>query len=286
MTRWLVTGANGQLGRDLVAALAGQDVTGLTRRDLDLTDETAVRRTVGRWAADGADNVIVNAAAYTAVDAAEDDEELATLVNGHAPGWISAAAAGRARLIQISTDYVFDGTSGTPYRPGDTPAPATAYGRSKLVGERAVLDGPAEALVIRTAWVFSTHGNNFLDTMLRLEAERDTVDVVDDQHGSPTWSRHLATGLVELGESTVPQGIYHCTGRGRTTWYGLARAVFEAAGADPERVRATTSAAMARPAPRPAYSVLSTDSWTAAGLTALPPWRSAVQEAVATIRHH
>lgn len=284
MTRWLVTGANGQLGRDLVTTLAGQDVTGLSRADLDLTAESAVRARIGDWVQAGHDNVIVNAAAYTAVDAAETDEEVATVVNGHAPGWISAAAAGRARLIQVSTDYVFDGTSSTPYRPTDPTSPATAYGRSKLAGERAVLDGPTQAQVVRTAWVFSTHGGNFVDTMLRLEAESNTVQVVVDQHGSPTWSAHLAAGLVELGRSAAAPGLYHCTGGGQTTWHGLARAVFEAAGADPDRVHIATSAEMARPAPRPAYSVLSNVAWVGAGLTALPDWRAAVRDVVRRIR--
>ncbi|MBA3252602.1 MAG: dTDP-4-dehydrorhamnose reductase [Geodermatophilaceae bacterium] len=284
MMRWLVTGAGGQLGRDLLSALAGEDVTGLTRRELDLTDEAAVRARITHWVQAGEDGVIVNAAAYTAVDAAETDEGLATVVNGHAPGWISAAAAGRARLMQLSTDYVFDGTSRTPYRPEDPPSPATAYGRSKLLGESAVLAGPTPARIVRTAWVFSTHGGNFVDTMLRLETERETVQVVDDQHGSPTWSAHLARGLVELGHSAAPEGIYHCTGGGVTTWHGLARAVFEVAGADPDRVQTATSAEMSRAAPRPAYSVLSNTDWVAAGLTALPDWRAAVRDVVRRIR--
>lgn len=285
MTRWLVTGAGGQLGRDLLTALEGQDVTGLTRDDLDLTDQTAVRRAVAQWVEAGEDDsVIVNAAAYTAVDAAESDEELATVVNGHAPGWISAATAGRAKLIQVSTDYVFDGSSTTPYCPDDPTAPATAYGRSKLAGERAVLDGPTTAWVVRTAWLFSRYGGNFVDTMLRLQADRNTVDVVADQRGSPTWAAHLAAGLVELGESSVPPGVQHCTGAGQTTWYGLAREVFAAAGADPDRVRATTTDRFPRPAPRPVYSVLSTESWIAAGLAALPAWEQAVRAAVAAIR--
>lgn len=284
MTRWLVTGAGGQLGRDLLIALAGQDVTGLTRGDLDLTDEAAVRALVARWVTGGTGNVILNAAAYTGVDAAESDESTATVVNAHAPGWISAAAGDRARLVQVSTDYVFDGTGTTPYRPDDPTGPTTVYGRTKLAGERAVLAGPAPAWVVRTSWVYSTHGGNFVDTMLRLEATRDTVDVVDDQRGSPTWSAQLAVGLAELGESAVPPGVYHCTGQGDTTWFGLAREVFAAAGADPHRVRPTTTANFPRPAPRPGYSVLSNDHWTAAGLTPMPPWPEAVRATVTAIR--
>lgn len=283
--RWLVTGAHGQLGRDLLAALAGQDVTGLTRRDLDLTDEAAVDRTVRAWADRGRDNVVVNAAAYTAVDAAESDEELAGIVNGAAPGWISRAAAGRARLLQVSTDYVFPGDADTPYPPGGPTGPRSVYGRTKLAGERAVLDGPTPAWVVRTAWVYSTHGGNFVDTMLRLERERETVDVVDDQRGTPTWAAQLAAGLVELAGSAAPAGTYHCTNQGETTWFGLARAVFAAAGADPARVHPTTSERFPRPAPRPAYSVLSTTEWEAAGLTPLPAWADGVGSAVTALRH-
>jgi len=280
--RWLVTGANGQLGRDLVRQLPGNDVTALTRRDLDLTDESAVREVVGSWAAAGSDAaVIVNAAAYTAVDAAETDEAAALTVNGRAPGWIAEEAAGRARLIHVSTDYVFAGDATAPYEPGDPVGPRTAYGRTKLAGESAVLAADPDAYVVRTAWVFAAHGGNFLRTMLRLERERDTVQVVDDQLGSPTWTRHLAGGLVELAGSGAPAGLYHCVGEGVTTWHGLAAAVFADVGADPSRVLPVSTARFPRPAPRPAYSVLSTRAWAGAGLTPLPSWRVGVRGAVA-----
>ncbi|MDQ3463634.1 MAG: dTDP-4-dehydrorhamnose reductase [Actinomycetota bacterium] len=281
MTRWLVTGAHGQLGRDLVRQLAGHDVLALTRTELDLREEGAVRAAVGNWLAAGSgDAVIVNTAAYTAVDAAETDEAAALIVNGRAPGWIAEAAGGRARLIHISTDYVFAGDATTPYEPGDPTGPRTAYGRTKLAGERAVLAADPDAYVIRTAWVFAGHGTNFVRTMLRLERETDTVRVVDDQLGSPTWTRHLADALVELAGSGARAGVYHCVGAGSTSWRGLAAVVFQAVGADPDRVLPVSTTEFPRPAPRPAYSVLSTRAWQTAGLTALPPWRDGVLGAV------
>jgi dTDP-4-dehydrorhamnose reductase len=277
---WLVTGATGQLGTDLQALLTGQDVTALGRAQLDLTDEAQVRDVVRRWRdaalARDARPVLLNAAAYTAVDAAETDEATAQLVNGDAPGWLAQELAGRGRLVHVSTDYVFDGTATEPYGVDDEPAPRTAYGRTKLAGERAVAAAGGDAVVARTAWVYAAHGSNFVRTMLRLEGERDQVQVVDDQTGSPTWSADLARGLVEAALSPA-RGVLHATNSGATTWHGLARLVFELAGADPARVLPTTTGAFPRPAHRPAYSVLDPASWTAAGLPALPPWQESVR---------
>jgi dTDP-4-dehydrorhamnose reductase len=277
---WLVTGATGQLGTDLQALLTGQDVTALGRAQLDLTDEAQVRDVVRRWRdaalARDARPVLLNAAAYTAVDAAETDEATAQLVNGDAPGWLAQELAGRGRLVHVSTDYVFDGTATEPYGVDDEPAPRTAYGRTKLAGERAVAAAGGDAVVVRTAWVYAAHGSNFVRTMLRLEGERDQVQVVDDQTGSPTWSADLARGLVEAALSPA-RGVLHATNSGATTWHGLARLVFQLAGADPARVLPTTTGAFPRPAHRPAYSVLDPASWTAAGLPALPPWQESVR---------
>ncbi|MFQ1001624.1 dTDP-4-dehydrorhamnose reductase [Modestobacter sp. SSW1-42] len=276
---WLVTGATGQLGTDLQALLAGADVTALGRRELDLTDEAQVRGVVGRWRDDalarGARPVVLNAAAYTAVDAAEADEETAHRVNGLAPGWLAEELAGRGRLVHVSTDYVFAGDATRPYRPDDEPAPRTAYGRTKLAGERAVAAVDDDAVVVRTAWVYAAHGKNFVRTMLRLEAERDTVSVVEDQTGSPTWSADLAGGLVEVAQSPV-RGVLHATNAGSTTWYGLAVAVFAGVGADLDRVLPVPTSAYPTPAPRPAYSVLDGEAWTAAGLTHLGYWEPAL----------
>ncbi|MDX6202695.1 MAG: dTDP-4-dehydrorhamnose reductase [Frankiales bacterium] len=281
MTRWLVTGAGGQLGSDLVAVLtaAGDEVVGLTRADLDISDERSVRAAVDRvWP-----DVVINAAAYTAVDAAETDEDEAYRVNATGPGVLATATSGRARLLHVSTDYVFDGQGSAPYAEGDPTEPRSAYGRTKLAGERAALGVHPDAYVVRTAWVYGAGGGNFVKTMAALEAKHDTISVVDDQRGSPTWSRDLAYGLVTLGRSAAAPGVYHCTNGGEATWYDLARAVFEELGADPGRVQPTTTDAFPRPAPRPAYSVLGTQRWRAAGLTPLRDWRVALGAAFAEV---
>lgn len=281
MTRpWLVTGASGMLARDLLTRLAAADVPAvpLDRKALDLTDRAAV------YAAITGHNpaVVVNCAAYTAVDDAETHEAAALAVNGTGPAHLAAACARTgARLLHVSTNYVFVGDATVPYGENDPTGPRTAYGRTKLVGERAVLSTlPGTGYVVRTAWLYGTGGSNFVRTMIELEAVRDTVDVVDDQHGQPTWTVDLAGHLVALGRSAIaPAGIYHGTSGGRTTWYGLAREVFALLGADPARVRPVTSRAFARPAPRPAYSVLGHDNWKPAGIESIREWRDALREA-------
>ncbi len=279
MTRWLVTGAAGQLGHDVVSALedvTDASVTALSRSDLDITDGGAADRAVA------AHDVVVNAAAWTDVDGAETAEDEAYAVNTTGPANLAAASARHgARLLHVSTDYVFAGNGSAPYAEDAAPAPRSAYGRTKLAGEQAVLAAAAESYVVRTAWVYGEHGRNFVATMLRLADGDGLVDVVADQRGSPTWSADLARALVELGSApTAAPGVYHCTNAGHTTWWGLARAVFAAAGADPERVRPTTAAALARPAVRPAYGVLAADRWAAAGLTPMRPWEDALAEAL------
>ena len=283
---WLVTGARGQLGGDLLAVLAGRPgecVTALGRAELDLTDERQVRDVVRRWldGVGGARPVVLNAAAYTAVDAAETDEETALLVNGRAPGWLAEELAERGRLVHVSTDYVFDGDATEPY-PVDAPvAPRSAYGRTKAAGERAVAAAGDDATVVRTAWVYGAHGGNFVRTMAGRALAGAPVSVVDDQVGSPTWAADLATGLVALGArpGAVPP-VLHRTNAGAVSWYGLARAVYEEVGADPDLVTPTTTEAFPRPAPRPAWSVLDGSAWLAAGLPAPRPWRTALHLAL------
>lgn len=284
---WLVTGARGQVGSELLRILAGRqdDVTGWGRAELDLTDEDQVRTAVRGWLAqvraDRNAAVVVNAAAYTDVDGAESDEETAALVNGAAPGWIAEELAGGGRLLHLSTDYVFDGSGTSPYPVDAAVAPRSAYGRTKAAGERAVAAAGGDATTVRTAWVYDRTGRNFVTTMQRLSAERPTVSVVDDQIGAPTWAVDLAAGLVALGSraDAVPP-VLHYTNSGSASWYEVARAVFEEIGADPGRVQPTTSAEMARPAPRPAYSVLDLSAWTTAGLPEPRPWRAALHEAL------
>jgi dTDP-4-dehydrorhamnose reductase len=281
MTYWLVTGAAGMLGRDLVEVLTigGAQVTAATRADLDITDQAAVDAAVAGH------DVVVNAAAWTDVDGAERDEAAATAVNGSGARNVAAACAvSGAVLLQVSTDYVFAGDADTPYAEDAPTAPINAYGRSKLVGEQAVLQLlPAAGYVVRSAWLYGAHGPNFVATMLRLAGERESLDVVDDQHGQPTWSRALAEQLLRLGEaaraSEAPPGIYHGTASGVTTWYGLATAIFDGAGLDPDRIRRTTSDRFVRPARRPAYSVLGHDRWKAAGLVPLANWRDMLRSA-------
>jgi len=283
---WLVTGAAGQLGRDLrevLAARDGDELIALTRAELDLTDEDAVREAVRRWLAGARHRpVLINAAAYTAVDAAEDDESTAAVVNGAAPGWLAEETAGAGRLVHISTDYVFDGTATEPY-PVDAPTvPRSAYGRTKAAGERAVAAAGGDAAVVRTAWVYGRHGGNFVATMARLEGEHETVSVVDDQVGSPTWSADLAAALVQLAARVEPvPPMLHYTNSGRVSWCGFARAVFEELGADPARVLPIGTDQFPRPAPRPAFSALDGSAWIAAGLPAPRPWREALHEAMA-----
>ncbi|MFD0003125.1 dTDP-4-dehydrorhamnose reductase [Streptomyces sp. NPDC127178] len=284
--RWLVTGAGGMLGHDLVEELRSRDeqVTGLGHLALDITAPDAVDRALAAHHPD----VVVNCAAYTAVDDAEQDEESALRVNGDGPRILArACVAYEARLIQVSTDYVFAGDARTPYAEDAAPDPRTAYGRTKLAGERAVLhELPDASAVVRIAWLYGVHGRNFVRTMTELEARRDTVDVVDDQRGQPTWSADVAATIADLGPRVGRDmtGVLHATNSGEATWYDLAREVFRLLGADPDRVRPVTSEAFARPAPRPAYSVLAHGRRQRLGLARARDWRTALHEALPRIR--
>ena len=223
MSEWLVAGAGGMLGRDLVTVLRkrGADVTSLARGELDVT---AVRGALRRHRP----AVVVNCAAWTAVDDAEAHEDDALLVNGRGAENIAAAcAASGAVLVQVSTDYVFGGDGRRPYTEDDRPGPRTAYGRTKLAGEQAVLGLlPGAGQVVRTAWLYGAHGPNFVTAMIRLASERPTVDVVADQRGQPTWTVDVADQIIALARSGAGAGVYHATSSGETTWFGLAREVF------------------------------------------------------------
>ena len=273
---WLVIGSRGQLGTDLMDLL-GDKAVGLDVPDIDITDLDSVAQAIYEVGPE----LVVNCAAYTAVDAAESDETTAQAVNGTGAANVAEAAA-QTRLIHVSTDYVFDGTATTPYAENAAPSPRSAYGRTKLFGEQAVLRHP-EAYVVRTAWLYGAAGNNFVKTMLGLEKTRDTLSVVDDQVGQPTWSRDLAAQLILLGSSSAAPGIYHGTNSGQTSWYGFTRRIFELAGADPDRVLPTTTDEFPRPAPRPAYSVLGHDRWAQQGLPEMRPWDEALAQALPVI---
>ncbi len=281
----LVPGGSGQLGQDL-AALAPQ-VAAPSSSELNVRDTgqvvAAVTELADRARATGTSPVVINAAAYTAVDAAETDEERAFAVNADGPRVLAAACSSRGvPLIHVSTDYVFAGDATTPYEPGDLLGPLNAYGRTKAAGEDALLGSGARSWIVRTSWVYGKTGSNFVKTMARLEKEREELSVVDDQTGSPTWSRDLAAGLLELaGRVAAGEGpsqrVLHCTGGGSTTWCGFAKAIFTELGADPARVKPCTTAEFPRPAARPAYGVLSNASWREAGLTPLRDWSDALK---------
>lgn len=273
--RYLITGANGMLGHDLRVVLADRDVTALGRAELDVTDLEAVR------AASAGHDVIINAAAYTKVDDAEEHEDDAYAVNATgAANLATAAAENAARLVQLSTDYVFDGTATSPYEENSTLGPVSAYGRTKAEGERlAQRLNPGRTQIVRTAWLYGEHGPNFAKTMLRLASERDELSVVSDQVGQPTWTLDLARQIVSLLDSGASSGIYHGTNAGEASWYDFARAIFTAVGLDPSRVKPTDSSQFVRPAPRPSYSVLGHSAWHAVGLAPMRDWREALSAA-------
>lgn len=289
----LVPGGSGQLGSEL-AALADPDraVLAPASAALDLTSAGSVIEAVSTHVetarAEGRHPVVINAAAYTAVDKAESDSPRAFAVNADGPRVLAAACSSRqVPLIHVSTDYVFPGDADRPYEVDDEVGPQSVYGATKLAGEEAVLRSGATTWVVRTAWVYSAHGHNFVKTMARLESQRETLSVVDDQRGAPTWAADLARGLVELAELAAggrgpEQRVLHCTGAGETTWCGFARAIFEELGADPGRVQPCTTADYPVPAKRPAYSVLSDKAWREAGLTPLRHWREALTAAFAS----
>lgn len=263
----LVTGAGGMLGRDVVlaAANAGHDVVGLGRLDLDVTSPDALAAKFEQERPD----VAINCAAWTDVDGAEEAEAAAMAVNGQGAGNVAAAAAAvGASVVYVSSDYVFDGVKGDPYVETDQPAPLSAYGRTKLAGEEATAAANKRHFVVRSSWLFGTGGSNFVETMLRLASTQNEVLVVRDQVGSPTYTWHLAYGLVRLIEG-VEFGIHHMAAGGSCSWYDFAREIFEQAKVECLVLSATTEM-LGRPAPRPPYSALTSQREHA---IELPPWR-------------
>lgn len=281
--RVLVVGSRGQLGSDLVEVCGARDVDevlGLDLPDIDITDPRSVTGVLATFPAD----VVVNCAAWTAVDDAETQEAEALRVNGLGPRVLAeACAATGAWLVQVSTDYVFDGEAGQAYSEDAIPDPRSAYGRTKLAGEVAVRQAlPDHHYIVRTAWLYGRNGTNFVKTMARLEAERETVSVVDDQRGQPTYSRDLAEQIVALLDARPAAGAFHGTNSGDVTWFDFTREIFRLIGADPARVLPTTSAQFVRAAPRPAYSVLGHGKWAAVGLAPMRPWNEALADAIAS----
>lgn len=259
--RVLITGAGGQLGRALSATFADDDVVALTRAEWDVTER------LGDGLLQGWPDLVLHTAAWTDVDGAEGDPQGAAAVN--VGGTANAAAIG-APLVTFSTDYVFDGRKREPYVESDGVSPLSAYGRTKLHGEAAA--GP-DAWVVRTSWLFAPTGHNFLRTMLRLGSERDELTVVDDQRGCPTFVGHLAVAVREIVDAELDRGVWHVAAEGDCTWADFAEAIFEEAGLSCT-VRRIRTEDLARPAPRPAYSVLRSER---PGAPVLPHWRDGLR---------
>lgn len=288
--RILLTGIGGQLGGELQQILAPLgEVTGLDRQSLDLAKAEQIRQVIGEVKPD----LIVNAAAYTAVDKAETETGLANAINGDAPTIMAEEAQKLgAAIIHVSTDYVFNGSKNTPYKEDDTPNPINAYGRSKLLGEEGVKSHSSRYIILRTAWVYSSYGKgNFVKTMLRLGGEREEIRVVVDQVGTPTWTRDIAQAIVQLGEKITSDradnssltGIYHFTNSGAISWYDFAVAIFEEAEKlgfplKVQRIVPITTSEYPTPAARPAYSVLSNHKISTILGSHPPYWRKQLQK--------
>jgi len=275
MTRVLVIGAGGMLGQDLMDVLSPVNLQGLTRADLDTTDQSAVLEACGGF------DVLVNTAAYTAVDDAESNEAVAFSVNAEGARNVALAAkAHQARLIHLSTDYVFDGEATTPY-PVDAPTnPLSVYGASKLAGEQAITDAyPEGSIIARTSWLYGQHGSSFPRTILQAGLSLDHLDVVRDQMGQPTWTRDVAHMISALIASPVDHGIFHATNSGQASWFEFARKLFRLAGWDDKRIAPTTASEFPRPAPRPSWSVLDHSEWQAHRLPPPRNWEEALEDA-------
>jgi dTDP-4-dehydrorhamnose reductase len=280
----LVTGSNGQLGTELVNRYADRPNCELFVGDLpdiDITSELSIASTFASIAPD----IVINCAAWTAVDAAEEKESSAFTVNAEGPAILATyCARAGARLVQISTDYVFGGDASEPYREDSQPGPITAYGRTKLAGENFVRELlPDNHLVIRTAWLYSATGHNFVKTIIKAQRDRETLSVVTDQIGQPTSASDLADQIVTLLDTYSGSGIFHGTNSGVTSWYEFARAIMSEIGEDPERILPTDSSSYVQLAPRPAYSVLGHQAWASVGMAPMRDWRAALHEAMPDI---
>ncbi|KPK53106.1 MAG: dTDP-4-dehydrorhamnose reductase [Thiotrichales bacterium SG8_50] len=282
----LLTGAGGQLGREMHRTVPeAHELIALSSTELNVTDAVQIDRAL----AIHEPAVVLNAAGYTAVDRAETERERAQAVNGEGPGLLAQASVARGiRLIHVSTDFVFDGKKGSPYLPDDSPNPLGVYGETKLAGERAAMAADSGVLVVRTAWLYSGHGQNFVNTMLRLMRERSSVGVVADQVGTPTWARGLARALWRAVDLPQMQGIHHWTDAGVASWYDFAVAIQEEAQAwglldRAIPIRPIRTQDFPTPARRPAYSVLDkTATWGELGITP-PHWRVALREMIQSL---
>ncbi|MGG3006522.1 dTDP-4-dehydrorhamnose reductase [Geobacillus stearothermophilus] len=277
----VVTGAKGQLGTDLVHLLAdrGYEVYGYGREELDITNFDQVKQVISEVNPD----VVIHAAAYTKVDLAESEPDKAFLINAYGTRNVAVVSeAVGAKLVYISTDYVFDGTATTPYNEFAPTNPLSVYGKSKLAGEQFVRDLHSKFFIVRTSWVYGKHGNNFVKTMLKLAQERDELMVVHDQIGCPTYTVDLANCILELIQ-TEKYGIYHVSNSGHCSWYEFAKAIFEEAGIE-VKVNPCTTKDFSRPAPRPAYSVFAHMALKLNGFSEMREWREALKEFIMQIK--
>lgn len=277
---WMVVGAKGMLGTDLVARIKedGHDVRAVDIDDIDITKMDSVEQVV-----QGVD-VVVNCAAFTAVDPAEENEGTAFRVNATGPANLARQCAKiGARLVHISTDYVFRGDGETPWAEEAPMDPVSAYGRTKAAGEWAVRTYTDDFLIVRTAWLYGKFGNCFPKTMVRLSETHETLKVVVDEVGQPTWTVDLADLIVRLVDAKAPSGVYHGTSQGQTSWNGFTKEIMTAVGKDPEMVHETTAAAFDRPAKRPSFSALSHDALTAIGVEPIGEWNERWQVAASIV---
>ncbi len=276
----LITGCHGQLGNEiqrLEADHTHHTFYNTDHAELDITDGAAVERFVAEHDIDG----IINCAAYTAVDKAESDEELCTTLNATAPAYLARAVGQRGGwMVQVSTDYVFDGTQHTPYVETDETRPNSVYGRTKLAGEFNVLKFCQQAMVIRTAWLYSTFGNNFVKTMIRLGHERQDMGVVFDQIGTPTYASDLAVAIMTAVEQGIQPGIYHFSNEGVTSWYDFTKAIHRLASITTCHVRPLHTAEYPSAAPRPSYSVLDKTKFKTTYHMEIPHWEDSLKSCI------
>ena len=279
---WLVLGANGQLGQELINLLKTKNIEaiGTDQKEIDFAKPNEIAEKLGKLNP----SHIVNCGAYTQVDKAEVEPELANLINAQAVGAIAKfAAEGKIPFVHISTDYVFDGTATSPYLENDKVNPKSVYGSSKALGEKETIENNSSAYILRTAWVYGEYGNNFPKVIAKKLKNNEKLNVVNDQIGSPTWTFDLASAIVEVLEKKPEPGIYHVTNSESCSWFEFAQEIARSINADVNLVKPTDSKSFVRPAVRPKYSVLSNCKWKNAGLTPLRSWKTAWDKAAPTV---
>jgi dTDP-4-dehydrorhamnose reductase len=279
---WLVLGANGQLGQELIHLLKTRNIEaiGTDQKEIDFTKPNEIAVKLKKLNP----SHIVNCGAYTQVDKAEEEPELANLINAQAVGVIAKfASEGQIPFVHISTDYVFDGTATSPYLENEKVSPKSVYGSSKALGEKETVENNSSAYILRTAWVYGEYGNNFPKVIAKKLKNNEELNVVNDQIGSPTWTFDLASAIVEVLEKKPEPGIYHVTNSESCSWFEFAQEIAKSINADVNLVKPTDSKSFVRPAVRPKYSVLSNNKWKNAGLTPLRTWKAAWDKAAPTV---